>query len=126
MVDRKQVFDGILEEAAQADLIIVQLSEKVNMKKPALEDDCATARRIQVNSKMATVFLSERLTEVAFFTMLDQMLSSLLSFTSHGSGWMLKDISGFCVKLVYVRPHSSFIPPCSAKWPSTYELPVKT
>ena len=32
------------------------------------------------------------------------MLSSLFSFTSHGSGWILKDINGFYVELVWYVP----------------------
>ena len=53
---------------------------------------------------MEIVYLGERLTEDAFFTMLDQMLSSLFSFTSHGSGWMLKVIDGLYVTLVSYVP----------------------
>ena len=104
MVDRKQLIDEIIEEAVQAEPKKVQLSARVKLEKPALEDEDATDLTIHVNSKMETVYLGERLTEDAFFTMLDQMLSSLFSFTSHGSGWMLKDINGLYVKLVSYVP----------------------
>ena len=53
---------------------------------------------------METVYLGERLIEDVFFTMLDQMVSSLFSFSSQGSGWMLKDINGLYVKLVWYVP----------------------
>ena len=82
----------------------MQLSARVKLEKPALEDEDATDLTIHVNSKMETMHLGGRLTENAFFTMLDQMLSSLFSFTSHGSGWMLKDINGLYVKLVSYVP----------------------
>ena len=49
---------------------------------------------------MKTVYLGERLPEDAFFTMLDQLLSSLFSFTSYGRGWMLKEINDLYIKLV--------------------------
>ena len=42
--------------------------------------------------------------EEAFVTILDQMLSSLFSFASHRSGWMLKEINGLYVKLVSYIP----------------------
>ena len=104
MVDRKQLIDKIIEEAVQAEPKKVQLSARVKLEKPALEAENATDLTIHVNSKMETVYLGERLTEDAFFTMLDQMLSSVFSFTSHGSGWMLKEINGLYVKLVSYVP----------------------
>ena len=82
----------------------MQLSARVKLEKPALEDEDATDLTIHVNSKMETVYLGERLTDDAFFTMLDQMLSSLFSSTSHGSEWMLKDINGLYVQLVSYVP----------------------
>ena len=82
----------------------MQLSARVKLEKPASEDEDATDLINHFNSKMETVYLGERLTEDAFFKMLDQKLSSLFSFTSHGSGWMLKDINGLYVKLVSYVP----------------------
>ena len=82
----------------------MQLSAKVKLQKPALEDEDAIDLMIHVNSKMGTVYLGESLTEEAFFTMLYQILSSLFSFTSDGSGWTLKEISGLDVKLVSYVP----------------------
>ena len=81
-------------EAVQAEPKKVQLSARVKLEKPALEDEDATGLTIYVNAKMETVYLVQRPTEDAFFTMLDQILSSLLSFASHEIGWMLKDITG--------------------------------
>ena len=104
MVDRKQLIDEIIEEAVQAEPKKVQLSARVKLEKPALEDENAANLTIHVNSKTETVYLGERLTEDAFFKMLDQMLSILFSFTCHGSGWMLKDINGLYVKLVSYVP----------------------
>ena len=87
----------------------MELSARVKLEKPALEDEDATDPTIHVNSKRETVYLGERVTEDAFFTMLDQMLSGLFSFISHGSGWMLKDINGLYVKLFsYVPIRGSF------------------
>ena len=67
MVDRTQIIDEIMEEAVQAEPKKVQLSGRVNVEKPALEDEDATDLTIHVNSKMETVYLGERLTEDAFF-----------------------------------------------------------
>ena len=66
-------------------------------EKPALKDEDITYLTIHVESKMETVYLGERLTEDSFFTMLCQILASLFSFTSHRSGWMLKEINGLYV-----------------------------
>ena len=104
MVDQKQLIDEFIEEAVQAEPKKVQLSARVKLGKPALGDEDAADLTIHVNSKMETVYHGERLPEDAFFTMLDQILSSLFNFTSHGSGWMLKDINGLYVKLVSYVP----------------------
>ena len=102
MVDRKQLFDENIEEDVRAQPKKVQLSAKIILKKPVIDED-AIDLMIHVNSKK-TVYLGERLTKESFFTMLDQILSSLFSFISHGSRWMLKDINGFYVKLVSYVP----------------------
>ena len=96
MVDRKQLIDEVIEE--------LWLSARVKLEKPALEDKDAADITVHLNCKMETVYLGERLAEDAFFTMLDQISSSLFSFTSHGSGWMLKDVNGFHVKQVSYVP----------------------
>ena len=59
MVDRKQIIDEIMEAAVQAELKKVQLSARVKLEKPALEDEDATDLTIHVNSKMETVYLGE-------------------------------------------------------------------
>ena len=101
---RKQITDKIIEEAVQAEPKKVPLSATVKMEKPALEDEVATDFMIHLNSKMETVYLGRRLAEDVFFTMLGQVLSSLFSFTSHGSSWMLEDINGLYVKLASYIP----------------------
>ena len=108
MIDRKQIIAEIIEEAVQAEPKKVQLSARVKLEKPALADEDATDLTIHANSKMETVYIGKKLTEEAFFT----MLSSLFSFTSHGSGWMLKDINGLYVKLISYVPTrgSSYLP----------------
>ena len=109
MGDRKQISEEMVEEAVQAEPKKVDLSAKVKLEKPALEDEDAPDLTIHVNSKMETVFLCERLTEEAFSTMLENSLSSLFSFTSHGNGWMLREINGLYVKLVsYIPIRGSF------------------
>ena len=78
MVDRKQIIDEVIEEAAQAELKKVLLSARVKLEKPALEDEDATDLTIHVNSKLETVYLSET-RRGRFLTMLDQMLWSPFS-----------------------------------------------
>ena len=82
----------------------MQPSAEIKLEKPSSEDEYATDLTIHVNHKKETVYLSERLTEEAFFTTLDQMLSSLFSSTSLGSGWMLREINGLYVNLVFYVP----------------------
>ena len=67
MVDRKQIIDEIIEETVQAEAKKVQLSAKIKLEKPALEDEGAPDLTIRLNSKMKTVYLGEKLTEDAFF-----------------------------------------------------------
>ena len=103
MLDRNQTFDEIIE-AIQTKPKKVHLSAEVKLEKPASEDEDVSDLTINVNSEIETVYLGEKFTDDAFFTMLDQILSSLFSFTSHGSGWMLKDINGLYVKIVSYVP----------------------
>ena len=112
MVDRKQSIQEIVGDAVRIEPKKVQLSSKVKLEKPALDDEEGMDLAIHVNSKMETVYLGEELTDETFFSMLDQMLTSLLSFTAHGSGWMLKEITGVHVKLVSYLPirGSSYLP----------------
>ena len=111
MVDRKQIIDENMEEAVQIEPKKMQLSAEVKSEKP-LEDEDATDLTIRVNSKIETVYLGERLTEEAFFMMVDRMLSSLFSFISHGSGWLLKEMNRLNVKLV------SYIPIRGSSYPA--------
>ena len=57
------------------------------------------------------MYLADGLSDDAFSRMLDQMLTSLMSFTSHGSGWILQKIIGLNIRLVSHVPirASSFI-----------------
>ena len=99
LVDRIQTIGEIIQEAVPAEPKKVQLSAKVKLEKPVIEDKDATDLTIRVNSKIETVCLGER--QEGFSTMFDQMLSSLFSFTSRRIGWMLKEINGPYVKLLY-------------------------
>ena len=84
MGDRNQNKDGIIEKAVQAKTNRVQLPPRVKLERFALENEDATDLTIHVNSKKETVYPGDKFTEDAFFTMLDQMPSSLVSFSSHG------------------------------------------
>ena len=84
MVVRKQLIDEFIEEDIQAEPKKMQPLGKVNSEKPALVYEDAIDLTIHVSSKMETVCRGERLTEEAFFTMLDELLSDLFSFIPHG------------------------------------------
>ena len=67
MVDRKQTFEEIIEEAVHAKLKKVQILAVVKLEKSALEDEAATGFTFHVKSKMETVYLGESLTENPIF-----------------------------------------------------------
>ena len=70
------------------------------VEKPALVPEDKKELPIYVNSKLETVYLGDGLSDETFCRMLDQMLTSLVTFTTHGSGWVLKQILGLNLRLV--------------------------
>ena len=81
----------------------MQLSAKVKLEEPAFEDEDTTDLTIHVILIMETVYLGET-HRGSFFHYVGQLLSSLFSFTSHVSWWVLKEINGLYVKLVSYMP----------------------
>ena len=55
MVDRKEIFHEIIEEVVQVEPKKVQLSARVKLEKPALENEDATDLTIHVTSKNKSI-----------------------------------------------------------------------
>ena len=112
MTEQKPKIEEIVSESLQTESRKVQFSANLIVEKPALSiDDEGQELAIHVNSKLEAVYLGEGLSDNSFSRMLDQMLTSLMSFTSHGSGWILRKIIGLNIRLVSHIPirASSFI-----------------
>ena len=92
MLEQNQTNVEIREEVVHQK---VQLSRKINLRKPISENVDANGLTIEVSFEKETVQLGGKLTEESYFTMF-----SLFSFTFHVSGWFLKRIIGINVKLV--------------------------
>ena len=112
MIEQKPIIKEIISESLQTESRKVQFSANLIVEKPAVSiDDDGQEIAIHVNSKLEAVYLADGLSDDAFSRMLDQMLTSLMSFTSHGSGWILQKIIGLNIPLVSHVPirASSFI-----------------
>ena len=111
MIDQKSVIKKIVQESLERESRKLQFSANLVVEKPSLGAEEKKELPIHVNSKMETVYLGDDLSDEAFSRMLDQMLTSLVTFTTHGSGWVLKQIIGLNIRLVSHLPvrGSSFI-----------------
>ena len=71
-------------EDLQRKPVKVQLLVKLILQKPIEED--TDKKEVHLNTDMIPVF-AQGLAKETFFEMRDKLLSTLFSFTAHGSGW---------------------------------------
>ena len=90
-----------LFELAQKRPLKVQISVNIRLEKPTGETSEKTD--IHLNTDMTPVF-AEGLSKQDYFEMIDKLLSTLFSFTAHGSGWLLDKIKHLDVKMVSFTP----------------------
>ena len=104
MIDQKSVIKEIVQESLERESRKLQFSANLIVEKPSLVAEEKKELPIHINSKMETVYMGDGLSDEAFSRMLDQMLTSLVTFTTHGSGWVLKQIIGLNIRLVSHLP----------------------
>ena len=92
MIERKSVIKEIVDESLERESRKIQFSSNLVVEKPSLVAEDRRELPIYVNSKLKTVYLGDGLSDETFCRMLDQMLTSLVTFTTHGSGWVLKKL----------------------------------
>ena len=112
MIEQKPITKEIISESLQTESRKVEFSADLIVEKPAVSiDDDGQEIAFHVNSKLEAVYLADGLSDDAFSRMLDKMLTSVMSFSSHGSGWILQKIIGLNIQLVFHVPirASSFI-----------------
>ena len=100
MIERKSVIKEIVDESLERESRKLQFSSNLVVEKPSLVAEDRRELPIYVNSKLETVYLGDGLSDETFCRMLDQMLTSLVTFTTHGSGWVFKKIIGLNIRLV--------------------------
>ena len=74
----------------------MQFSANLIVEKPSLVAEEKKELPIHVNSKMKTVHLGDGLSDEAFCS---TKCSSLVTFTTRGNGWVLKQIIGLTIRL---------------------------
>ena len=102
MVEVKPLLKEIVNGSVNTELRKVHLSASFVVEKPSVDKTDENELTLCANSKMETVFFG--LSDEYFSRMLDQMLSSLFTFTSLASGWILEKINGVEVRLVSHLP----------------------
>ena len=84
LLEKETLIRETLMEYSQRKPVEVQLSVKLILQKPFEED--ADKIENHLNTDMIPVF-AQGLAKETFFEMIDKLLSTLISFTAHGSGW---------------------------------------
>ena len=79
----------------------VQLSVKLILQKPIEED--TDKIEVHLNTNMIPVF-AQGLAKEKFFEMTYKLLSTLFSFTAHGSGWIVDKIKTVELKMANFAP----------------------
>ena len=81
----------------------VQLSVKSILQKPIEEDTDKIEVHLNTDMLPVSVF-AQGLAKETFFEMIDKLLSTLFSFTTHGSGWIVDKINTVDLKMAKFAP----------------------
>ena len=79
----------------------MQFSAKLTLVKPILDEE--ELQHIIANSKVVPLYVVG-LDNEEYFGMVEQMLTVIYNFASHGSGWMLDKIKKVDIKVVKFSP----------------------
>ena len=106
MVEVKPVVKKSVNENVILEPRKVQFYAKLVVEKPF--DDTVDKKQITfyMNPEMEIVFFAEIFPDEIFLRMVDQMLSSVFTSTTHKSGWMLQQFNAVEVPLVSLLPMS--------------------
>ena len=89
LLEKETLIRETLLENSQRKPVKVQLSVKLILQKPIEED--TEKIEVHLNTDMIPVF-AQGLAKETFFEMIDKLLSTLFSFTAHGSLWTVDKI----------------------------------
>ena len=103
MMDRQQEINHLIHLNTQQSPRNVQFTAELTLTKPILNDDELQHITIYANSKMVPVYV-DGLDNDEYFEMVEQMLSIVYNFDSHGSGWVLDKVKKLDIKIVKFSP----------------------
>ena len=98
LLEKETLIRETLMEKSQRKPVKVQLSVKLILKKPIEED--TDKIEVHLNTAMIPVFAQVLAKETLF----DKVFSTLLSFTAHGSGWLVDKIKTVELKMANSAP----------------------
>ena len=91
-VSKKDQIDTIVRQYTLQSPQKVQIRAEVSLSKPSMKTDEREKITIYLNSDMMAVFY-ECIPMETFLGMVEQMIQTLVSFASHGSGWSVDSIN---------------------------------
>ena len=106
----KHLIDSIVDEHTTSSAQKVQISAEVDLIKPMADNEEDHKITIYLNSDMKPVY-QNGLTLEDYLAMVDQLLSTLISFAGHGSGWAVQSVQKMRLNMARFSPirGSSFL-----------------
>ena len=116
LMDQKHEIQQIVRSEAEAGPKKIQFAAKMKMLKDVSEQEEPEHFDFLINSEMTIVYPGENLTDEMFWNKVEQIINSISTITTNGSGWCFEKLLSFEIKL------SRF---CPIRAGSYIALPVK-
>ncbi len=103
LISLKPSIDEIIDATLQKYNVKLQMTASIDMIKHQPEGEEPEKITIYANTKMTPIYFIG-LDEERFQTLVDQLVNTVNSFSSHGSGWTVEKIDKICLNLVRFSP----------------------
>ena len=99
----KNQIQNLIREKTRAGPKKIQLTTELKLIKPKINDDSQDSITIFTNTNFVPVYFYG-LTDDEYYHLMEQLISALVTFASHGSGWILLEIKNLLVKFTSYSP----------------------
>ena len=99
----KNQIQNLIREKARAGPKKLELTTELKLIKPKINDDSQDSITIFTNTNIVRVYF-HWLTDNEYYHLMQQLISAVVTFASHGSGWTLLEIKNLLVKFTSYSP----------------------
>ena len=120
LMNQKHEIQQIIRSETEAGPKKIQFAAKIKMMKDVSEQEEPEHFDFFINSEMTIVYPGENLTDEMFWNKAEQIINSISTITTNGSGWRFEKLAVIRNKIVKVLPNSCWLLHCFAS-----EVPIR-